>query len=183
MNKLTKISIIHLIVILILVSNTGCLVFNKISYEMALNEDKSGTATLNISDITSDATDDEAFSQDTSGLFSFMLKSDEFIEEMKKEGRYITSRKLLLNGYNLNAEVKFDFANIVGVENIAHEDGFYYLTLNLADSIISTNGEIIKSKNYKRILWDDKQKVLKFSMFSAETDAYRKLSIYYNKQE
>ena len=183
MNKLIKNSTIFLFFILILLSNTGCLIFNKISYEMVLNDDKSGTATLNISDITSDATDDEAFSQDTSGLFSFMLKSDEFIEEMKKEGRYITSRKLLLNGYNLNAEVKFDFVNIVGVENIAHEDGFYYLTLELADSIISTNGEIIKSKDFKRILWDDTQKVLKFAMFSAETDAYRKLSAYYKQQE
>ena len=150
---------------------------------MILNEDRSGKATLYITDITSDATDSEAFSQDTSALFTQMLKSDEFIGEMKNEGRFITSRKLILNDDNLDAEVKYDFNNIAGVEDIAYEDGFYFLTMDLADSIISTNGEIIISKTYKRILWDDKQKVLKFAMFSAETDAYRKLSPYYQKQE
>lgn len=183
MNNTIKSLFFLLIVILILISNTGCLVFNKISYEMILNEDRSGKATLYITDITSDATDSEAFKQDTSALFTQMLKSDEFIGEMKNEGRFITSRKLILNGDNLDAEVKFDFANIAGIENIAHEDGFYFLTMDLADSIGSTNGEIIKSKTYKRILWDDKQIVLRFSMFSAETDAYRKLSPYYKKQE
>jgi hypothetical protein len=111
-----------------------------------------------------------------------MLNGDEFIEEMKNEGRLITSRKLFLNSDNLDAEVKYDFNHIAGIENISYEDGFYFLTMDLADSIISTNGEIIKSKTYKRILWDDKQEVLKFEMFSAETDAYRKLSPYYKKQ-
>jgi len=181
MSRISKSS--FLILILILISTPGCLVFNKISYELILNEDKSGTATLYITDIRSDATDSEAFQQDTSALFSQMLKGDEFIGEMKNEGRFITSRKLILSGDNLDAEVKFDFSYIAGIENIVYEDGFYFLTMELADSIVSTNGEIIKSKTYKRILWDDKQKVLRFSMFSAETDAYRKLSSYYKKQE
>ncbi len=172
-----------LIIIFILIFSPGCLIFNKISYEIVINEDKSGTAHLYVTDITSDAMDDEAFKQDTAALFNFMLMSDEFIEDMKSEDRFITSRSLILNGNNLDADVKYNFKNIAGVENIAYEDGFYFLTMNVADSIISTNGEIIKSKDYKRILWDDQQKILKFSMFSAETDAYRKLSPYYKKQE
>jgi hypothetical protein len=173
----------HLLFIFILISSPGCLVFQKISYEIILNDDRSGNATLYITDITSDATDSEAFSQDTVALFTQMLNGDEFIEEMKNEGRSITSRKVILNAGNLDAEVKYDFKNIAGIENISYEDGFYFLTMDPADSIISTNGEIIKSKAYKRILWDDKQKVLQFSMFSTETDAYRKLSPYYKKQE
>jgi hypothetical protein len=36
--------------------------------------------------------------------------------------------------------------------------------------MVSTNGEIIKSKTYKKILWDDKQSV-KLKCFPAETDA------------
>jgi len=183
MNNNVKFLFLFLIVILIFISNTGCLVFNKISYEINLNEDRSGKAIIYITDITSDATDSEAFSQDTAALFSQMLNGDEFIEEMKNEGRLITSRKLFLNSDNLDAEVKYDFNHIAGIENISYEDGFYFLTMDLADSIVSTNGEIIKSKTYKRILWDDKQKGLKFEMFSAETDAYRKLSPYYKKQE
>lgn len=171
-----------LIFILILISTPGCLVFEKISYEIKLNEDKSGSAKIYVTDLTSDASDDEAFSQDTSALFSFMLKSSEFIEDMKSEGRFITSRKLILTDDKLDAEAEYNFNNIAGVENIAYEDGFFYLTIDLADSVISTNGEIIKSKNYKRILWDDKQKLLKFEIFSVETDAYRKLAPYYIKQ-
>ncbi len=172
-----------LLLFFLLLSNTGCLVFQKISYEIVINDDKSGTANIYITDITSDATDIDAFKQDTSALFTFMQKSDEFVEDMKSEGRFITHRNLILNNDMLDAEVKYDFKNIAGIENIAYEDGFYFLTMDLADSIILTNGEIIKSKTYKRILWDDQQKLLKFSMFAAETDAYRKLSPYYKKQE
>lgn len=171
------------IFILILITSTGCLVFEKISYEIKINEDKSGAATIYISDINSDATDSEAFKQDTIALFTFMLKSDDFIEDMKSEGRFINKRRLILNDNNLDAEVEYNFNNIAGVENIVYEDGFYYLTMDLADSVISTNGEVIKSKMYKRILWDDKQKFLKFAIYSGETDAYRKLSPYYKKQE
>ena len=61
---------------------------------MILNEDRSGAATLYISDITSDATESQAFSQDTSALFTQMLKSDEFIEEMKNEGRLYYKQKI-----------------------------------------------------------------------------------------
>ena len=172
-----------LIFMLILIFTPGCLVFEKISYEININEDKSGSAKIYVTDITSDATDNEAFAQDTSALFTLMLKSDEFIEQMKNEGRIITSRKLLLNGNNLDAEVGYNFNNIAGVENIVYEDGFYYLTMDLADSVISTNGQLIKSKNYKRILWDDNQKVLKFVIYSGETDAYRKLAPLYKKIE
>lgn len=171
------------ILLLILISSPGCLVFEKISYEIKINEDKSGSVKIYISDITSDATDNEAFKQDTSALFTFMLNSNEFIEDMKSEGRFITKRNLIVNENKLDAEVEYNFNNISGVENILYEDGFYYLTMDLADSIITTNGEVIKSKNFKRILWDDKQKVLKFAIYSGETDAYRKLAIYYKKQE
>lgn len=176
-----KTKIFFLGFLLIIISNPGCLIFNKISYEITISEDKSGTANLYISDITSDATDDEAFAQDTAGLFTQMQKSEDFIEEMKREGRFITARKLIVNGENLDAEVKYNFKNISVVENITHEDGFYFLTVEPSDSIISTNGQIIVSKNYKRILWDDKVKILKFEMFSDDTYAYRKLTPYFNK--
>ena len=165
--------------LLLILLNPGCIIFNKISYVITFNDDQGGTAMLYISDITSDATDEEAFAQDTSGLFTQMLKSNEFIDEMNKEGRSITSRRLIVNGENLDAEVKYNFNNISVVENFSHEDGFYFLTVQPVDSIISTNGQIIVSKNYKRILWDDKVKVLKFEMFSDDTYAYKKLTPYF----
>lgn len=176
-------SVSFFLFLLLLLPNTGCLVFQKISYEIVISDDKSGTANIYITDITSDAIDEEAFRQDTTAIFTFMQNSYEFIEDMKTEGRFITHRKLILNNDKLDAEVKYNFKNIAGIENISYEDGFYFITMDPADSIVSTNGEIIKSKTYKRILWDDQQKVLRFEMFSAETDAYRKLSPYYKKQE
>lgn len=181
--KIKSFNLLILIFILILISSPGCLVFEKISYEIKINDDKSGSAKIYITNIVSDATDREAFKQDTSALFTFMLKSNEFIEDMKNEGRFITKRNLILNGDNLDAEAEYNFNNIVGIENIMYEDGFYYLTMDLADSVISTNGEIIKSKNYKRILWDENQKILKFAIYSGEVDAYRKLAPYYKKHE
>lgn len=171
------------ILVLVIISISGCLVFEKISYEIKINDDKSGSAKIYITNIVSDATDSEAFKQDTSALFTFMLKSNEFIEDMKNEGRFITKRNLILDGDNLNAEAEYNFNNIVGIENIMYEDGFYYLTMDLADSVISTNGEIIKSKIYKRILWDENQKILRFAIYSGQTDAYRKLAPYYKNQE
>lgn len=175
--------ILIFVLISVLISAPGCLVFEKISYEIKINDDKSGSAKIYITNIVSDATDREAFKQDTSALFTFMLKSNEFIEDMKNQGRLITKRNLILNGDNLDAEAEYNFSNIVGIENIMYEDGFYYLTIDLADSVISTNGEIIKSKNYKRILWDENQKILRFAIYSGETDAYRKLAPYYKKQK
>lgn len=175
--------ILIFVLISVLISAPGCLVFEKISYEIKINDDKSGSAKIYITNIVSDATDSEAFKQDTSALFTFMLKSNEFIEDMKNQGRLITKRNLILNGDNLDAEAEYNFSNIVGIENIMYEDGFYYLTIDLADSVISTNGEIIKSKNYKRILWDENQKILRFAIYSGETDAYRKLAPYYKKQK
>ncbi len=182
-HSLLGVNLLIFIIILILVSAPGCLVFEKIFYEIKINDDKSGSVKIYITNIVSDATDREAFKQDTSALFTFMLKSNEFVEDMKNEGRFITKRNLILNGDILDAEAEYNFNNIVGIENIMYEDGFYYLTMDLADSVISTNGEIIKSKNYKRILWDENQKVLRFAIYSGEVDAYRKLAPYYKKQE
>ncbi len=146
----------------------GCLVFNKISYNLQLNSEQKGTATIKFYDIRSDAFDEKEFNEDKKTLFDVMLKSDEFITNMKKEGRDIIFRQLSKDGNKLNGTVKFNFYKISTVENIMYEDGFYFLTLPLEDSVISTNGQIIKSKNYKRILWDKSFKNLSFEIFSQD---------------
>jgi hypothetical protein len=64
------------------------------------------------------------------------------------------------------------------VEKIKYEDGFYFLTLTLDDSILTTNGQIIYSRDHKRILWDKGFKVLKFEMlgYPFKTNEYTRLS-------
>ena len=169
-------------VILLIFTSSGCLIFNTVSYEIKLNPDKSGTTTVLINDIRSNAKTDESFEEDKNNLFSYMLKSDEFIESMKKNRKNIIKRELFLNGDTLMGKGVYKFDNIKGIEGIEYDGGFYFLTLGVDDSVVSTNGEIIRSKDYKRILWDSKINPLKFEMFSFSFDKnpYRKMAPYYD---
>jgi len=159
----------------------GCIIFHKVSYEVKLNPDNSGTTTVLVTDIRSDAKTDNDFEEDKNNLFSYLLKSNEFVESMKKNRKNIIKRDLFLENDTLMGKAVYKFDNVKGIEGIAYEGGFYYLTLGLEDSVISTNGQIIQSKDYKRILWDSKINPLKFEMlsFSFDTNPYRKLAPYY----
>lgn len=181
-NKILNSSILFATVIILLFTANGCLIFHTVSYEIKLNPDKSGTTTVLINDIRSNAKTDENFEEDKNNLFSYMLKSDEFIESMKKNRKNIIKRELYLNGDTLIGKGVYKFDNIKGIEGIEYEGGFYFLTLGVDDSVVSTNGEVIKSKDYKRILWDSKINPLKFEMFSFsfDKDPYRKLAPYYD---
>jgi hypothetical protein len=50
---------------------------------------------------------------------------------------------------------------------------------------MDTNGEVITSKGYKRIMWDNSIKELKFTMFSFSFDKekYRELAPFYNSKQ
>ena len=169
------------VIILMSLAN-GCLIFHKVSYEINLNPDNSGSTTVLVTDIRSDAKTDKDFEEDKNNLFNYMLKSNEFISLMKKNRKNIIKRDLSLNGDTLMGKAVYKFDNIKGIEGIEYESGFYFLTLGLDDSVVSTNGEIIRSKDYKRILWDSKINPLKFEMFSFsfDKDPYRKLAPYYD---
>lgn len=181
-NNLFNYTLLSFIIILIIFGLNGCLIFHTVSYEIKLNPDKSGTTTILVNDIRSNAKTDENFEEDKNNIFSYMLKSDEFVESMKKNRKNIVKRELFLNGDTLMGKAVYKFKNIKGIEGIEYDGGFYFLTLGIDDSVVSTNGEIIKSKNYKRILWDSKINPLKFEMFSFsfDKDPYRKLAPYYD---
>jgi hypothetical protein len=166
--------------VILFMTLNGCLIFNRISYEIK-TDGKAGTAEITVYDLRSNAAAPSEFEEDKENLFEYMWKSDKFIEDMKKEDKHIISRDLYLKGDTLNGRVVFKFNNISGIENIVAEDGFYYLTLPLADEILSTNGEVIESKDYKRILWDDSFEVLKFEIlsFSFDEERYRPLGFHF----
>ena len=181
-NKILNNFIFLTAVIMLLFNVSGCLIFHTVSYEIKLNPDKSGTTTVLINDIRSNAKTDENFEEDKNNLFSYMLKSKEFIESMKKNRKNIIKRELFLNGDTLMGKGVYKFDNIKGIEGIEYDGGFYFLTLGVDDSVVSTNGEVIRSKDFKRILWDSKINPLKFEMFSFsfDKDPYRKLAPYYD---
>jgi hypothetical protein len=156
------------------------------SYTININKDAdtSGTATVIVSDIRSDAAGSN-LETDKKNLFEYVLKSPEFINQMKDEGKNITSRALFIQCDTLMGKSDFSFNSIFNVEKIQYQDGFYYLTLTLDDSVLTTNGQIIYSKDHKRILWDKSFKVLKFEMlgFPFKKDEYTRLSPFFNPKK
>lgn len=144
----------------------ACLVGHKISYEIAADKSGRGTARVMYYDIRSDASTDQEFAEDKKNLFSYMQKSMQFISDMKKEGKDIVKRDLFVENGKLLGSAVYKFERISDVENLTYDDGFYFITLALDDSVLSTNGEIIKSDKYKRILWGDNIDTLKFQILT-----------------
>jgi hypothetical protein len=154
----------------LLVMLQGCIVFHTVSYEVNLNDEKSGTVNLQVYDIKSDAVNVSELEEDKNQLFNFILKSDDFIQQMKDEGQNITNRNLYVSEGKLNGNLSYSFTDISTVEGIQYQEPFYFLTLSLEDSVVSTNGEVIFSEGRKRIMWDNSIKTLKFEMFSADVE-------------
>jgi hypothetical protein len=84
----------------------------------------------------------------------------------------------------LNAIVNYEFSDISKVEGMQFDDPYYYLTIPPEDSIISTNGQITVTSEYKRIVWDKSIKTLKFKMYSDDTsiEGLTSLAPYYLKE-
>src|SRR5690606_33164375 len=82
----------------------------------------------------------------------------------------ITSREIIIEDGKLNGIVEYSFEEINNVEGIVYESPYYFLTVAPSDSILSTNGQVMVSDDYKRIVWDNSIKVLKFKMFVTKTE-------------
>jgi len=160
---------------------SGCIDFYKVSYEIKLETPDKGTAHVHIYDLRSDAVKDKDFETDKQNIFQFALKSDDFLKSMRQEGKNIQSRDLYVVGDTLDAQVVYNFDSITNVENMQHDAGFFYLTLEPGDSVIYTNGQIIASKNRKRILWDKSSTELKFEILSNtfENKSYKMVGSFY----
>lgn len=174
----------YLILISIIISGTilsGCLQFKTVSYEVTLFTENSGEVIIQINDIRSDAETDEAFEEDKTALFETILGSQQFIDDMNNEGKFISSRDLFVENGKLNGKGVYRFDEIGKVEGMVYDDEFYYITFEPLDSIVSTNGQIFITDQYKRIVWDKSFKTLKFEMLSNafELESYRELASFY----
>jgi len=158
-------------ILLLSVSLQGCLVFNTVSYEVKLEGENSGSVNLQVNDIRSDTINVSELEEDKNQLFNFIWKSDDFVQQMKEEGKLVTDRQLYVLNGKLIGNLSYNFNDITTVEGIQYQDPFYFLTLSPEDSIVSTNGEVIKSEGLKRIMWDNSIKTLKFEMFSADVQS------------
>ena len=159
-----------LLLLTIIFTMQGCLVFNTVSYEVNLEDENSGTVTLNVSDIRSDAMNTTELEEDKNQLFNFILESDEFVQQMSEEGKFILDRNLIISNGKLNGTLKYSFDDVSKVEGIVYQEPFYFITIPLEDSIVSTNGEVIVSEGHKRIMWDNTIRTLKFKMFSVDVE-------------
>jgi hypothetical protein len=148
----------------------GCLVFHSVSYEIIMADEKSGTVTIQVTDIRSDAMNTSALEEDKKQLFQDLLKGDDFVKQMRDEGKNILNRQLYVSNDKLNGSVKYSFEDVSKVEGIVYQEPFYFITIPLEDSIIATNGEVIVSEGHKRIMWDNSIKTMKFEMFSANVE-------------
>jgi hypothetical protein len=178
--------IIFLFVLFIMFINfNGCLIFNRIAYDIK-TDGKSGTAVVNIYDFRSDAGNPGEFEEDKEYLFDYAWKSEKFMQDMKQQGKAVISRELFLSGDTLNGKIVYRFDDINNaVENLVYEDGFYFLTLPVEEEIVSTNGEVIESKDFKRIIWDDSFTNLKYELisFSFEQRRFRPLGFHFKSLE
>ena len=163
---------------------SGCIVFKSVSYEVNVNNDGTGIALITIEDINSDATTKENLDADIKSILEYGLKSQEFINDQKIEGKNITTRNLVVERGKLNAIAKYEFNDISNVEGMQFDDPYYYLTVPPEDSIISTNGQVTKTAEYQRIVWDKSIKTLKFKMYSDDTsrEDLKSLAPYYLKE-
>jgi len=156
--------------IILLISLQGCLVFHTVSYEVNLQNENSGTVDMNVYDIRSDALNVSELEEDKNQLFNFIWKSDDFVQQLNEEGKFVTDRQLFESNGKLNGSLSYEFSDITTVEGIQYQEPFYFLTVSVEDSIVSTNGEVIVTEGIKRIMWDNTMKTLQFEMFSAEVE-------------
>jgi hypothetical protein len=144
----------------------GCLIFHKVSYQIKLDGTTNGTADITIHDIRSDARSELIFEEDKHNLFEFALKSTDFTKQMELEGKELLKRELFNQNDTLKGRIIYSFKDINKVERINYENGFYYLQLTPEDSVISTNGEVLTTRDKKTIVWDRSFSTLKFELFS-----------------
>ena len=163
---------------------TGCIVFKSVSYEVTVNSDGTGTALVIIEDINTDATTQETLDNDVKSILEHGLKSQAFIDDLKSEGKFIKSRNVIVEKEKLSAIVGYEFSDINKVEGMQFDDPYYYLTIPPTDSIISTNGQVTKTAEYQRIVWDKSITTLKFKMYSDDTsrEGLKSLAPYYLKE-
>lgn len=139
----------------------GCIVSEEDDLTVILNEDgKSGTATVVKFNVQSDERDPAKQQEDFAELMK-AWKSDEYLLEKTKEGVYVKDRQLSTKGgrlvwseTSLFADLATLFAKDVAADTLR-------LSLGKADSVVATNGIVVRTADTTRVSWPAKARTLR----------------------
>lgn len=130
----------------------GCLFVRETEHRIKLNNDGSGEAWVRLADIRSDGQSDSAVTAD---LEVMLVSSEGDVEkEFELRGRSLVSKKFVLQGDTLNAELHYTFRKLASVEGLLVTSTEMAIVVAQDREILKTNGTVIAwHQNSQKITW------------------------------
>lgn len=131
---------------------TGCLFVRETEHRIKLNEDGSGEALLRLVDIRSDGGTDSAVTSDLEDMLASFEGDVE--KEFERRGRTIVTRRFVLQGDTLNAELRYTFQSLTAIEGLLATANELAIVVSEEREIVRTNGDVQPwHQNSRRIIW------------------------------
>ena len=154
--------ILPLLSIVFLIFIFGCLTFETIEIRIVFNENSSNQGKIDViySGIASTEEGLEKRQKDFEELIQ-LLEDDQFLLDQLTEGVYVKNRKLYEEHGKIIGKYSGIFANLKFDDNALKtaNDEFLFM-INRDQTVIETNGKIVKSDNNVFISWPMSQKEL-----------------------
>jgi hypothetical protein len=140
-------------VLLLLFLFNGCLMYETVEYRVKLNSDgKSGTLSINYTNIQSSETEPGKQNEDFEELLS-KWKGDKYLLERMNDGVYIKKRDLKLSHGILVWHEDGIFSDVQKMKDgISYEDTTH-ISLAKDETVLSTNGVVLISKDSTVVVW------------------------------
>jgi hypothetical protein len=141
------------ILIVTILTFSGCLIYQTVAYTVNLNPDgKSGTIVIEYRNIESSATEPQKQDADFSELLQYW-RGDKYLLDRMDDGVYVKKRNLTLEGGILVWREKGIFSNVEKVnEGFSYEDSTR-VTIGKDETVLATNGTAIVTKDSTQIVW------------------------------
>ena len=130
----------------------GCLLVRTTEHRIRIYDTGGGEAYMRLGDIRSDGVTDSARVRD----FGVMMASseEEGVKDFERNGRKITSKRFLVSGDTLSAEITYTFMQLETLEGIKIKDDEIFVVVNEGREIVRTNGKIQPwERGAQRIVW------------------------------
>ncbi len=152
-----------LTVVLMMVTLPACVIVRMTEHRVEFRTDGGGRAWLRLTDIRSDGTTDSTVERD----FRIMMDSfeEEGIEDFEKGGRRIASKRFIVHGDTLSAEIEYTFDSMEDIEglNVTNEELFIVVPEDRV--VVWTNGRISPwDRGTLRILWNRNAESLSYQI-------------------
>lgn len=153
----------------------GCLVVEKMVFDVRLMSDTTGYAVVTAFNVSSDAVGNKEFDDDVA-LLADMNGGDGFLDYMREFGREVLERHLYIEDGKLNGSCKFTFKSVKNVESIQYDGEYYYLRVNNENTRLGeTNGTVIEKDGFKWVVWEKGARSLKFEFYNTSKAKTRDL--------